>query len=295
MKLIFGCGYLGRRVAALWRAAGEQVCAVTRSGARAKEFALQGIEPIIADVTDHTSLAGKLPAADTVLYAICHDRAAGHSMREVYVEGLQNTLAALAPETDKFIYVSSTGVYGNFGGAWIDEAAHCHPDREGGRVCLAAEQLLTAHPLKSRVIILRMAGIYGPGRVPRRKELISGDPIAAPEHGWLNLIHVDDAAKIVLAAETHAAQENVESPQVYLVSDGHPVQRGDYFRELARLLSAPPPRFIPPAEHSPAFERAAGDKRIRNAQMLADLPVALQYPSYREGLAGIIAAEQCGG
>lgn len=294
MKLILGCGYLGQRVASLWRATSERVCAVTRSSERAKDFERTGIEPIIADVTNRAALIGKLPEAEAVLYAIGHDRGASRSMREVYVEGLKNTLDALPKNTGKFIYVSSTGVYGNFGGEWIDETAPCNPDREGGRVCLAAEQLLAAHPVGKRAIILRMAGIYGPGRIPRRKELDSGEPIAAPEHGWLNLIHVDDAARVVLAAEQQAASPSAESPRLYLVSDGQPVQRGEYFRELARLLSAPPPRFIPPVENTPAFERAASDKRIRNAKMLAELRVALEYPTYRVGLATILAAERRG-
>jgi len=284
MKLIFGCGYLGQRIAQQWLAAGTEVSAVTRSETTAAAWRALGIRPIVADVTDPTSLS-QLPPAETVLYAIGFDRAAGRSMRTVYVEGLQHVLAALQL-TGKFIYVSSTGVYGDFQGDWIDETAPCRPDRDGGRVCLAAEQLLQTSRFTSRAIVLRMAGIYGPGRIPRRKELIAGDPIPAPEQGWLNLIHVDDAAAIVLAAAERAAP-----PTLWHVSDGQPVQRGEYFRELARLLQAPEPRFVPPAAGSPVSERAASDKRINNSRLVRELGVTFMYPSYRAGLQAILAAE----
>ncbi len=288
MKLIFGCGYLGGRVAQLWKNQGEPVAAVTRSADRAHKLAQLGIESIVADVTDEKALREKLPKnVTTVLYAIGFDRSSGHSMRAVYVDGLNNVLDALLPTVEKIIYISSTGVFGDFSGEWIDESSPCRPDREGGRVCLAAEELLAAHTLGQRSVVLRMAGIYGPGRIPRRKELIAGEPIAAPEQGWLNLIHVEDAAQVVIAAE----KLSCPPPRMYLATDGHPVLRGDYFRELAKILSAPSPTFMSANPSSPAADRAASSKRIRIAKLLADLPLDFAYPSYREGLASSVVSE----
>jgi nucleoside-diphosphate-sugar epimerase len=103
----------------------------------------------------------------------------------------------------------------------------------------------------------------------------------------LNLIHVDDAANVVLAAE-----ERARPPRTYLVSDGQPVLRRQYYEMLAQLLGAPPPQFIAPAADSPAAERAASDKRISNQRMIEELGVQLAFPSYREGLAAIVAAER---
>ncbi len=108
-----------------------------------------------------------------------------------------------------------------------------------------------------------------------------------PADGWLNLIHVDDAASVVVAAETRAPL-----PGLYVVSDGHPVQRRVYYEELARLSDAPPPLFAPPAAELPATQRGNSDKRIVNRRMLAELDVGLVYPSYREGLAAIVARGQ---
>lgn len=281
-KLIFGCGYLGRRVAALWRAAGNDVYAVTRSPQRAAELAAQGLVPIVGDVAGEAKIAIP-PDIRTVLFAVGFDRSPGQPIHEVYAGGIARALDGLPQSVERFLYISSTGVYGHVAGAEVDEQSPCQPTREGGRACLAAEEVLQTSRLGERSIILRLAGIYGPGRIPRSKDLLSGTPIDAPASGWLNLIHVDDAARIVLLAEQRAPL-----PSLYVVSDGQPVLRGDYYRELARLLDAPPPRFIAPPADSPAAARAASDKRINPQRMLENLRPALAYPSYREGLAAIV-------
>jgi nucleoside-diphosphate-sugar epimerase len=147
---------------------------------------------------------------------------------------------------------------------------------------LAAERALASHRLGDRGIVLRLAGIYGPGRLPRRVELISGEPlsIAAGEHA--NLIHVEDAAAVVLAAEAHA-----QPPRIYAISDGHPVERREYLAQLARQFGLPPPAFRDPLPGE-AEGRRGGDKRVNNARMLAELKVTLSYPTYREGLAAAV-------
>ncbi|MCI0361893.1 MAG: SDR family oxidoreductase [Planctomycetaceae bacterium] len=289
-KLIFGCGYLGLRVARLWKAGGDKVHAVTRSTERGAALATEGLAAIVADVTDPSQLV--LPQdVETVLWAVGFDRssatgkssaAGAHAIQDVYVSGLANVLRALPQSVGRFIYISSTGVYGQVTGSEVDEDSPCRPTREGGRACLAAEELLRASPFADRTIVLRLAGIYGPDRIPRSSDLAAGRPIDAHSDGWLNLIHVDDAARIALLAEQKA-----RPPKLYVVSDGQPVVRGDYYRELARLLGAPPPRFVEPPADSPAAARAGSDKRVNPRRMLADLSPALLYPSYREGLAAI--------
>lgn len=285
-RLVIGGGYLGLRVARRWRESGERVYVTTRSPSRAKELAAAGFEPLVADVTQPASLAG-LPAAETALFAVGYDPSAGRAIEEVYVGGLRNVLDALPGETGRVIFVSSTGVYGDSAGDWVDEDSPCAPLRAGGQASLAAEELLWRHRFGARGVILRLAGIYGPGRIPNRAALLAGEPIVVPSEGYLNLIHVDDAASAVLAA----AAADVPLPRRYLVSDGHPALRGEYYAELARLLHAPPPRFAAPPPGDPRAARAAADKRISNARMLAELRVALRYPSFREGLAAIVAGE----
>ncbi|HEY4313542.1 MAG TPA: SDR family oxidoreductase [Pirellulales bacterium] len=282
-KLIVGCGYLGLRVAERWLDAGHEVFAVTRSRERAAGFAKRGLRPIVADVMRLDSLVG-LPAASSILYAVGYDRKQSFGIEEVYLRGLVNVLNALPTNAGRVVYVSSTGVYGDCGGAWIDEHTPCFPERAGGRACLAAEEALLSHPRGANAVVLRMAGIYGPGRIPNREALQQGRTIPAPAAGWLNLIHVDDAASVVLAAEKVA-----RGPRYYLVSDGRPVARRDYYRQLAQLLEAPPPRFIAPDATLPSAVRAASDKRVSNSRLRNELGVHFAFPSFREGLAGIVA------
>lgn len=282
--LVIGCGYLGQRVAALWRDAGHEVVALTRDSGRQAEFDKLGLRAVVGDVTQPATLAplGDAPV-DTLLYAVGYDRAAAPSIQQVYADGLRNVLQALTAQTRRVLYISTTGVYGPAGGDWVDEQTPANPLRDGGLASLAAEQALHESRFADRGVALRLAGIYGPGRVPFLQLLAGGEPIPAPANGWLNLIHVDDAARIV---EQAAVVENVS--QLYCVSDGQPVQRGDYYREVARLVGADPPRFVAPEPDSPRAARAAADKRVSNRRLVAELETPFRYPSYREGLAGIL-------
>lgn len=314
-RLIFGCGYLGLRVAQRWLASGDRVVAVTRWAERAAFLQQLGLRPLVADVTRPDTLTS-LPAADTVLYAVAPDRTSGASPDQVVVQGLNNVLHALAPRSGRIVYISTTGVYGDHQGGWVDESTPCEPSRPGAGRYLQAENLLRAHDAPVQRVILRLAGIYGPQRVPNLRQLASGEPIAAWPERFLNLIHVDDAVEAIDRAASH----DRPSP-LYLVSDGHPVRRRAFYEHVATLWHTPPPRFAPPeaplpeapppvarqmqpAEPRPGQRaqaaaanprRASGDdRRILNRLMVHELGVRLRYPSYREGLAAIRAAESFG-
>jgi nucleoside-diphosphate-sugar epimerase len=284
-RLVVGCGYLGLRAAELWRDSGDDVFVTTRSSERAAHFRSKGFQAIQLDVT-HSAPWPPLPAAATVLFAVGFDRQAGVEMRSVYVDGLQRTLDALPVNVGRFIYISSTGVYGQNQGEIVDEESPTEPTRAGGKICLEAERLLQRHPLGERAIILRLAGIYGPGRIPRLEAIRSGEPLALPTEGFLNLIHVDDAARIVLLAA-----EQSRSPRTYLVSDGHPLKRSAYYNEVARRLNAPRPTYVDPGE-SNAATRAESSKRLDIRRLLTELPVTLKFPNYKHGLKAILAGER---
>jgi nucleoside-diphosphate-sugar epimerase len=276
-RLVVGCGYLGERVARRWLAAGDRVVAITRRPARAAELAALGIEPLVADVTatafpDRNSL----PRATTVFWAVGFDRGSGTTHRDVHVNGLTRLLDALAG-TPRVILSSSTGVWGDEDGRIVTEETPAHPSREAGRVLLEAESLLRRHP-KGPGVALRFAGLYGPGRLPRIADLEAGLPIAADPDTWLNLIHVDDAAAIVTAV----AAANDPRP-LYVVSDGHPVLRRDWYGRLAALTGSPPPAW----DVSAPRVRGA-DKRVDPALLFADLPVALAHPDPLASLAQLV-------
>jgi nucleoside-diphosphate-sugar epimerase len=287
-KLIFGCGYLGERVAQRWRDDGHHVAIVTRNETRARQFTERGFVATVADITRPDTLQ-KLPATETVLFSVGYDRRESQSIDQVYTGGLRNVLAALPVCAKRVIYVSTTGVYGPGSGEWVDEQTLPNPRREGGLASLAAEAALAAHLLGKNSVVLRLAGIYGPGRIPFIDKLRAGEPIPAPTAGHLNLIHVDDAATVVVAADSLRPFEC--GPRLYCVSDGHPVLRGEFYREVARQTGAQPPTFVAPEPGSPRAIRAESDRRIRNTRMLDELGVKLKCDNYRTGLAAILETQ----
>lgn len=276
-RLIFGCGYVGRRVADEWRAAGDRVTVATRSPARADELARAGFQPLIQDLAERWTLS-ELPAVDTVLFAVGFDRSADHAMRSVYVDGLEKVLGQLSGKP-RFVYVSTTGVYGDSDGDWMDEDSICRPTREGGRLSLEAERLIQSRLPADRFVILRSAGIYGPDRVPNLTALRNNDEIRVAPDSWLNLIHVDD-----LVSAIRIAADSITKSSVYNVSDGSPVLRRDYYGYLGARFGFPSPWFAASLEGAPERQRNPSSKRIANRRILADLNLELSYPSYREGI-----------
>ena len=283
-NLIIGCGYVGRRLAQAWLDTGIEVHATTRSPARAEEFSKLGIHPILWDITQDTD--ADFAHYKTVVFAVGFDRRAakqtGQTIEEVYVRGLERALEK-CPHAGRWIYLSSTGVYGASDGGWVDEHSPTDPNRDGGKACLAAEQLLLQHPHHgNRAIILRLAGIYGPDRLPQLALLKEGKPLSVAADAYLNLVHVEDIVQIILQCE------KLTTPQTLCVSDGQPALRGDFYRYLAELTGAPAPIFQPPEPGSSRAERARGSKRIRNDRLVELLQPSFIYPSYREGLKAIV-------
>lgn len=290
--LILGCGYLGLRVARRWVAQGRSVAAVTRQPERLALLTSEGITPFLGDVLDLESLQ-LLPQASTVLYAVGHDRRSGRTMAEGTLQGLSHMMdwwrGRQAPRTGHCIYISSTSVYGQTDGSWVDESAPCEPLTQGGTTILTAERQLQvmAHQLPGLTLtILRLAGIYGPGRLLREQALRLGEPIVTNPDGWLNLIHVEDAAQIVVAVALQP-----RTPGLYNVSDDTPVRRRDFYNYLSTRLNTTPPRFIPPNPLAvPGYDTA--DRKVTNHRLKTTYQLELKYPDYR---AGLEASLRCGG
>jgi nucleoside-diphosphate-sugar epimerase len=274
-KLIIGCGYLGRRVAARWLAQGHDVHATTRRQETVDEWRRMGLKPVLCDVLEPHTLQ-RMPRVDTVLFCVGFDRTSGATMRDVYVDGLANVLTHLPPHA-KFLYVSSTSVYGQTDGSLVDETAPTQPEEQSGQIVLAAEALLRARLPQS--IVLRFAGIYGPGRLLRQQTIAKGEPIIGNADRWLNLIQVDDGATAILAAE-----EQVRDGETYIISDDLPISRRAFYVELAHLLGASPPRFVDPPADAPLPPHEKANRRLSNRKMREELGVMLTYPTYLEGL-----------
>lgn len=284
-RLIVGCGYLGERVARRWLGRGDRVVAVTRSPARADVLEAAGIEPLILDVTAERPGWERLfsergPGVATIFWAVGFDRSAGASYHAVHVAGLGKLLAAAvgSGSRPRVIFSSSTGVWGDERGGIVSEATPPDPSREAGRVLVAAEQLLANHPAGPGTA-LRFAGLYGPGRLPRLADLRAGRPIATDPDSWLNLVHVDDAAQVVAAVADAPAPR-----QLYVVSDGTPVRRRDWYGRLAELAAAPPPTWDDSAPRS-----RGGDKRVDSSLVWADLGISPVWPDALAALPQLVA------
>jgi len=289
--LIVGCGYLGKRVAAAAERKGWRVLGSSRRD-RPIDPTLP-YTPIQIDWNDSRTLQS-LPAVDAVVVAVSYDRTSGVDREESQVGGLRRLLKAIPGRADQpsrlpdVLYISTTGVYHQRGGQWVDESSPTHPLRDGGAAHLRAEAVLRQQLGEdSPWTILRMAGLYGPGRVPRAADVIAGRPIASPPLGHLNLIHIEDAAAV-----TVAALERPGRRRLYVVSDDRPVIRGDFYRQIAMQAGAPEPRFVEPPAGSGVQVRSGTDKRVWNRRMKRDLMPRLLFPTCREGLRDVLAPER---
>ena len=269
-RLIVGCGYLGQRVARRWLDAKDIVYATTRSVDRAALLSREGLRPIIGDVTaapEEQAALPDLPEVDTVLWCIGFDRTAKASYRDVHVGGLQRLLDRL-PGQPRVLFASSTGVWGEVLGATVDESTPPCPSREAGRILVEAEATLGSHVHHGPGVVLRFAGLYGPDRLPRLADLKAAKPLSVDPESWLNLIHIEDAARAVCALA------NLTQPRrLYVVSDGAPIRRRDWYTRLAHLTGSPLPVWEPATSDS-----RGGDKRIDSQRLWADLHCHPAHP-----------------
>lgn len=271
--LIAGCGDLGLRVAQRLLARGDAVHALRRTPpARGGD----GIGWLRGDLADPTSLA-ELPAQITQLVFLpAPDVRDPAAYRAVFVEGLRNVMAALSSSClRRVLFVSSTAVYGEHDGAWVDETTAPSPLRFNGEILLAAERWLAAQAVPN--VVLRLAGLYGPGRlqvIERLRAGRAGVPRERPH--WANRMHSEDAA----AAIVHLL--SLADPQpLYLGVDDTPLPLDLLYDDLAARIGAP----RPPAGLAPV---GVGSKRLSNARLRASGFVP-RWPDARAGYAALLA------
>ncbi len=253
---------------------------------RAQEWQRAGLYPIVGDLLDPPTLAS-LPDADLLLCAVGYDRTSQASKHDVHVTGLSHLLQAVGQRVGRFLSISSSSVYGESGGEWVDESTPPRPLTEGGQICLEAENRLR-DAAEQRLIrewsLLRLSGIYGPGRLLAKIDALrAGKVLPGRPDAWLNLIHVDDAVQAVIQAA-----EAVSPCPCCLVTDDRPVLRQEYYQTLAELIGAPEPRFDPSI--TPRHGRGR-NKRCRNDRLRSQLNVSLKFPTYQEGLPHALGQE----
>ena len=274
-RLLLGCGYLGDRVARRWRDAGDSVTTLTRSPSTAERLRGEGIEAIVGDVCEPDSLRFE-GSFDSALYCVGYDRDGGRDRRTLAVEGPRNLIETMAGRVSRWVFTSTTSVYGQTDGEWVDESSETRPQSDSGRVAVDAEAVMRT----AGGTILRLAGLYGPARTLSREGALAGRR-AMPGRGeqWLNLVHVEDAVDACLAAGDGGW------PPLVLTCDNEPVRRGDYYGYLASLRGLAGPRF----DGEPRTGRGSSDKRCRNTLLRRLCPPTVA-PTFREGLAHALTA-----
>jgi len=277
--LIVGCGYLGRRVARRLIGRGDRVHGTTRSQPWAASLAALGVEPIVLDVLDPSR--SDIPEFDQLVYCVGFDRRGGASKRSVSVDGLRRFLDRLDRPHTPMVYAGSISVYGQDDGAWVSEDDPTEPRHESGQICLEAERMAREHGSS----IVRLAGLYGPGRIVRRAAILAGEPIVGDPEKVINWIQIDDAAAAVVAA-----LDRGKAGRVYNVADDRPVSRRELYTLTATCLNAPMPIFS--AEPDSATARDDVERRVANRRMKEELGVVLTYPDVTTGLPASIAAER---
>jgi len=277
--LIVGCGYVGLPLGAELVRQGHEVYGLRRSASA--ELQAAGITPIFGDITQPETLA-TLPAGfDWVVNCVASSHGGVEDYRRVYLQGTRHLLAWLAVSPpQKFVYTSSTGVYGQDDGSLVKETSPATPVTETGAVLRETEDLLLAAAAKKKfpAVILRVAGIYGPARGHWFKQFLRDEArIEGDGTRLLNMIHRDDVIGCVIAA-----LRSGRAGEIYNAVDDEPVAQRDFFRWLAESLDKPLPPAVP-ADASLARKRGVTNKRISNRKLKMELGYQFKYPTFRQG------------
>jgi nucleoside-diphosphate-sugar epimerase len=281
--LSFGHGYSAEALARRLLAEGWTVIGTTRSPDRAARLAARGVEPLVWPGTDPRPA---LARATHLLSSVAPEEAG-----DPVLLAAGDAIAAAAPQIRWAGYLSTTGVYGDHGGGWVDEATALTPSTRRGEMRVAAEAAWRALADRSGLPlhIFRLAGIYGPGRGPFEK-VRDGTARRIIKPGQVfSRTHVEDIAQVL-----HASILRPNPGAAYNVCDDDPAPPEDVLARAAALLGLPPPPAVPyeKAEMTPmARSFYAESKRVRNDRIKEELGVVLRYPSYREGLAALLREE----
>jgi nucleoside-diphosphate-sugar epimerase len=285
--LIVGCGYVGLPLGKELIRLGHEVFGLRRSVAAEKELQAAGILPLFADITQPDELK-KLPRDfDWVVNCTASGGGGADDYRKTYLDGNRNLVGWLAGSPlKKFIYTSSTSVYGQNDGSVVTEKSPVEPEADTAKVLVETEALLLATVAEHQfpAVILRVAGIYGPARGHGFKQFLRGDArIEGDGARWLNMIHRDDLIGVIIAALRDA-----KPGEIFNAADNEPVTQLKFFAWLAAKLRKPlPPKITADAE---AWRRrGVTNKRVSNAKLHADLKYQFQFPDFRAGYAAEIA------
>lgn len=269
--LVLGCGDVGLRLLPLLRAQ-FRIFAVTSQPSRRAELRAAGAVPLVADLDHPASLRRLKGLADYVVH-----------LAPPPAEGLRDSrsrnLTAILPEAGCVVYISTTGVYGDCGGAWFDESRPVAPHNARARRRVDAEQVLRRWALRTGAIlsILRVPGIYAADRLPLKRLELGTPALIEQDDVYTNHIHADDLARIIARALFRGAPN-----RVYHAVDDSDMKMAAYFDAVADAFRLPRPPRLPRAELAAVVTPAllsfmSESRRMRNARLKSELGVRLRY------------------
>jgi nucleoside-diphosphate-sugar epimerase len=278
--LIVGCGYVGLPLGAELVRQGHEVSGLRRNASSENELKAAGIQPLVADVTKPETLAMLPQNFDWVVNCVAAGGGA-EDYRQVYLQGTRNLIEWLEPNLPKkFVYTSSTSVYGQTDGSQVKESSPTEPPVETAKILLETEKLLltATQEKKFPAVILRVAGIYGPDRGHWFKQFLKNEArIEGDGSRFLNMIHRDDLIGGIIAA-----LKSGRPGEIYNATDDEPVSQLHFFQWLAQSLDKP----LPPSEPENPDEnrkRGATNKRVSNRKLRMELGYQFKYPNFRKG------------
>lgn len=270
--LIAGCGYVGCSLARTLASEGHEVFGLRRDPSGMPD----GVTPVAADLAEGRDLGAIPGGLDACVTAISADGRSEAAYEAAYVRALRNlqgVLESKSPDLRSWVFTSSTAVYGQKSGEWVDENTSTSPSSFTGRTVLRGESIVRASHVPAPVVI-RLGGIYGPGRTRLIDSVRRGEATCPPAPSYTNRIHRDDAAGAIRHLLTLP-----DPAQVYVGVDTDPAERCQVLTWMAEQVGAPPP------EPGPATGR--GSKRADSSR-LRGTGYAFRYPTFREGYRAIL-------
>ncbi len=284
--VVLGCGYIGGEVARQALTKGLKVSALTRNPAKAEVLRNDGIDVIESDLASNTWHDLMPLQADFVLNCVSSGGSGLEGYRQSYFNGMQSILAwSRKAQLGTFVYTGSTSVYSQDGGVAVDENSSAEPSNDRAALLLETEDIVRASTTFGRWFILRLAGIYGPGRHYILDQVRSEQALAGSGAHRLNLAHRDDICSAIW--KTFEAPRQVAN-EVFNVCDDAPTPKAELAVWLADRLNLPAPRFDPTL--SSVRRRTVPDRVILNAKIKQLLGWQPAYPDYRAGYAEILSA-----
>ena len=279
--LIVGCGYVGLPLGVELVRQGHEVFGLRRSDSARAELLAAGIQPLVADITRPADLAALPGPFDWVVNTVSSSKGGEEEYRQVYLDGTRNLIAWLAPTgLKKFVYTSSTSVYGQTDGSVVKETSPVEPSSPTSRCLVETEKLLldTAQAQKFPAVILRVSGIYGPERGHLFLQYLRNEArIAGKGERLLNMIHRDDLVQVICAA-----LKSGRVGEIYNATDDEPVAQIHFFRWLSESLGKWMPPFATEEENANR-KRGLTQKKVSNRRLKMELGVQLKYPTFRQG------------